>query len=541
MSKITLRMNSFYTNILWIIALLGFIVGASVYHYGLLLQYPLNAEDLMTVEAMYSSLHYGAKYNNFDFIYIICALAATVLGNMTEFAARLHFTFLYSINMCFVLYFSLSEKGKKKGAFLLPVVALFSVVLFPALLNPQIFQDSGGGSLIYLWPFIYHYSARIWAFICLLVVSRFLSCTGKYRIFWFIMCMASVLYAVWQRDLIWWVVFLIPVMIVTVLRILYKPEWQKYVCGVFVFAFGLLLVSRVLPFDAIPGGWTRERAVVYGAVRGGTNWSSIDMLGEHFRNYIELNYILFDIHLDGSPVISLYTVVDIVRLCMLLVGYIFVFHIIKCSIWRKDRIQYGFVDEVLAWAYLLLSLIFLFTDYGASPFMRYFAGMTSIMTVLLCRNLFRFPEVMKLEILKTVSYKWVGICMAVCCVCSAGNVWSYQAPDDWGADLKEIREYIDWTDYGHVLSTYWVASRLSALGDGTKRAYHSPEEVKSEHGENAKCAYIVTENLNHLGRYNPFTVYSYCDTLDSILEHYSGMTDILYIGNFTVLVFENGL
>lgn len=520
-----------------------FVVCAAFYHYGLLSIFPQNAEDIMSITSMYSHLKLGIGYQPVEYLYSLCAYLSTIFGGgVTYTSVRLLFALLYAVLMCCTLYLCLQQKGKSAILFL-PLIAWLAVLLCPASYEPELFWDSGGRDLIYLWPFMYHYSSRILMLLCLVAVDK---CANARKNKKLLLCITAVviIYSVSHTDLIFLLTFVGPACIVLLLHSLYNKSMRKWMIGAVLAFMAVMLISKMIPGENMIRNylWGSERAHVYGAIYGGTNWTSIDILGEHLLNYVELIFTMFNIQLASSPVISLYTVLSVLKLLVVCAGYVMIIHIIKSSIWRDGR-HYDCVDEILAWAYLMLSLIFIFTDYGSSPFMRYFPSLTTIMTILLCRNLEYFPEIVKLSVIKEINHKKVllGVCTLCICLCSAGKVWTYAAPDVYSGDMKAIAEYIQWSDYGYAIATSWVAPRVSAMGDGSLLVYTDMNKIKSTYGEDAKCTYIITRNFNNPAAREGFTVYRDCTSWEQICEYYSEPSDIICYDQLAVIVFEDGI
>ena len=353
------------------------------------------------------------------------------------------------------------------------------------------------------------------------------------------------IYAMKKTDLIFYIMFLVPGLIVLFLRVVCKGNLRKWIILFMSGFMGILFLCRVLPMDFFENLWTKEQVVVYGEIYGGTNWISIDLIGQHLLNYLKLLSLNFNIQLFELPVISLYTVVYIFKIFILAAGHILMLHVVKCSLTGKyEKFHYDCLDEILAWSYLLFSCIYIFTGFGDLPFARYFPGMITIMTILMCRNVEMFPEIFGVEAWASkLPYKKLLFCayMSVLCVCSMGDIRTDRAPNGYDEDLKAIAEYIEVTGYGHTLSTYWMYSRLSALSEGKVMTYMTQEDIERIYGDNAKTAYIVTHNMNNPSDDNSFTIYPHCSTYEEMCEYYSEPSEIILYDKLQVAVYRDGI
>ncbi len=216
--------------------------------------------------------------------------------------------------------------------------------------------------------------------------------------------------------------------------------------------------------------------------------------------------------------------------------------IVKCI--ASKSVQYGYdcIDEILAWSYLLLSLVFVFTEFGAMPYARYFTALPSVMTIVLCRNMDKILNIIHIEVLKRIAGKrfLFCVCTIAMCVCSVEKVWAYSAPDSYGEDLQAIAAYLEDAEYGYAVAPYWIYSKISAMSDGKVLVCRSKEEVKDVFGEEAEVHYIVTRNDQSTDN-NKFAVYENCEDYESICEHYSEPSNIIRYNQLELLIFEDGL
>lgn len=524
-----------------------FVVLSALYYYGLQCEYPPQPETLAAVTRMFDHLTIGTKYYRSEILLDFSLYIATKLGGMSYFSARLLFTLLYTLLLSAMLFLCVKSKdGKGVNLYCIPLVAFFAVILYPVADNPELFQYIPGADLIYEWPFTYHYAARICALVCLVLLWVILHCQKRNKkIVYGVLLAVACLYAARKTDLVFYIMFVAPTAIALLLYALQNDKLRK--CAVYCVSvgIGLLFLSRILPAGIRSVLWTKDQASVYGAIYGGTNWISIDTIGEQLLTYIELNCMLFNIQLPESPLISFYTVVYVLKTMILIMGYIIVLHIVKRSLMGENiQYRYDYIDKILAWGFLLLSCVFIFTEHGSMTFgkYRYFSALNMAMTILICRNIEVFPQIVGIEMLGKIKYKKVLLCayVSVLCFCCMGKVWTYKAPNGYDSELKAIAKYIENTEYGYAVTGYWLYPRLSAISDGEVMAYETEAQVKAIYGDDAKVAYIITRNDDFSDGIRG-TVYDHCDSYEEMCEYYSEPSDVIRYERLQLVIYENGI
>ena len=537
--------NIINSRIFTVVICVLFAFGAAGYYYGLLLEFPPNTEEMGPVWRMYYSDVMAT--GRMDIVAYLGTWLATKIGGMSYFAVRLSYAFFFFVIICLVLYLCLENKTGNENhrkIYLLPLIALLCVILFPVADNPALCWDEGGKDLIYIYPFQYHTSARIYALLCLILIDLAMKSGKQYiRMIFYVLMGIVCLYGMGTKDLIFYILFLLPAGIVLGKWALYHPKYHKMAIGIISIGLICFAISRFMPIEFVRKLWTNEHADVYGAIYGGTNWISIKSIGEHLLNYIQLICFDFNIQLSSMPVISFYTVVYLFKVVVIIVGYIAMGHVVVKSIGGKSaQCGYDCIDEVLAWSYFLLSFIFIFTEFGSMPFARYFTALPSVMVIVLCRNIDKIPDIMHIETLKEISGKrfLLCVCTVVMCICSMSKVWSYRAPDNYEEDLKAIAAYLEDAEYGYAVAPYWIYSKISAMSNGKVLVCRSSEEVKAVFGEEAKVSYIITRSDQSTDN-NIFTVYENCEDYKSVCEFYSEPTDVIRYNQLELLIFEDGI
>lgn len=526
---------------------IAFILLSALYHYLLLCQYPPMGEDLMSISSVFSYLHLGTEYHGWEILWTAGTFLAVKIGGMSYFAMRLLWVFLYSILLSETIFLCLTQKqGGRIKLYCIFLVGLFAVVLFPAADAPTLFQV-GCDDLSYFWQPTYHYPARIYAVACLLLLFLAIRCKERKRRIVYATTIAIIsLYALKWTDLIFVIMFLAPAVIVLFLWLFHKAETRKYAVSLFVVGMFFMLLSRILPLSTTQSLWTRAHNAIYeGPVYGSTNWTSWNRLGERVLSYFQLLSVTFNIQIEDMPVISLHTVVSFLKIAILAMGYMLMFHIIKCSLRGKGKEHgYDFVDEILAWSYLMLSCIYLFTEFGeVIACGRYFSGMTTVMTILLCRNLELIPQIAGWDTVREIGHKreLFLVCTMILCICSSGRIWQDHATDVYGDELKAIVEYIEETQYGYTVANYWTWPHIQTLSEGQVMAYESQDNIKQVYGDDAKIAYIVTNNMDNPDHIGHHSKYLYCNSYEEICAFYSEPTRIIQYDKLQLVVYENGI
>lgn len=522
-----------------------FVLVAGGYYYGLLLEFPQHTEDILSVKYMY--YEDIIPRGHMDPVVRICAWAATKIGGMSYMSVRLQFTFFHSIIICLVLYLCLNcdKTGMKEmKLYLLPLIAMLCVILFPTADDPAVIWQQSAQDLCYNYPFMYHSSARIYALLGICFIELIMKTkTKRKRIVYGIVATIVCLCGIATKDLIYGVLFLVPACVVLGKKIIYHDKYHRIAERIVLAMLFLLMVSRFVAIGGISSLWTKEPAYVYGAIHGGTNWIALDRLGTNLLSYLELICLDYNIQMANGPVISFYTVLYLFKIIIIIIGYIVVCHIVIKSITgNSEKYQYDCIDQILALSYCLLSLIYIFTEFGDIQLARYFSALPFIMAIVLCRNIEVIPHILHMTELKKIHLGRTifGGCTLVVCLCSAGKVWTYRAPDTYAEDMKAIAGYLENAEYGHVVAPYWLYLKLNIMSEGKVFACSSEDEVKKLFGEEAKVTYIVTRNDQSADK-NPWTIYSNCDTYENICEHYSEPTDVIRYKWLELLVFEDGI
>lgn len=539
--------NKWFVRILCAVTL----IFGVLYYYGLQMAFIPDAEDLMCIWNCYKTREQGGSISiSKDIIFSILLAVSTSIGGISFLSLRLLFTLWQALVLSLSIYLSFyRSKEQEICLFRLPIYILFMILLHPVTQEDQygLIVDYGT-DFFYQYPYNYHFTPRIYMLLCLVLISWFLYAKSlRQKLLLVVIFTVFVIQAVQIGDTLFYILFLMPFCIVLLLKVLHNTKARKYEIYFLGLAMGGILLLKVIPTPFKSQLWTRERAWTYGSVYGGTNWITPDQIWTTIVNYVVKILEIFNISLSSLPLISLYTVINVLKLVLLIVGYIIVFAIAKGSIvgvqkWKTVSI----VDEILAWAYIALSAAHIFTEYGQNIIysQRYIQAVVCIMTILLCRHIVSFLGMIHWDF-KEVCLKEkmaVSFSLFALCLCFFKPVWKYDTLSHCHeADMKEAMEYIKGTDYGYAIAPFNLAGVMRAMSNGEVIIYDSIAEVQGLQGEDAKIAYMITRYDYEPGKYHPYMYYEEFGSYKELCDKYSEPTRTIDYDTFSLCVWENGI
>lgn len=496
------RMKSWfnkYRRWLFIPMCILIIIAGGVYYFGILCAFAPNAEDLMTTQNWYLILHRGKSYHHINMIFDMVSCLSVLIGGMSYFSVRLECTIFYMILLGLSLYLSVFGKREKWHWFLLPLWTFFMVFIHTVqdeTVFSRLYMDS---DLFLYFPYNYHIVPLIFALLSMFLLQCYITAGGRKKKIGFggIGIIVGG-YALLHTDLIYYVIFVVPLLIVLALRGLYHDKTRKYMMPLLAIGAGVMLLTRIIPIEIFEKVWEKETiGGSYGTIYGGTDFLILDNLILHVTNYIKVVMTLFNIELSNRPIISLYSVLFVVRLGFVVIGYVIVARIIAGSVRGKaGQNGYTMIDEILAWGFVMLSCAFVFTRNGLlKDTIRYYAALVPILTILLCRHI---GSLMKssLSILENMKHKRFYFAGLVCalCICQAEPIWMYEVEDNYREDCEAAIECLrQWgaEEGGYVLAPLWLAARMSAMTNGEIIFFADEQSIREIYGEEARFRYIV--------------------------------------------------
>lgn len=518
-----------------------FIVVATVYHYSLRLGFIPNGEDLNYPCSVYKSLKYTEEYYVRDLFGIIALFAVKAYG-VTYTSVRLTFTICYLIllMLMFPLVFN-KDDTEKNYFFILPLFALFMVFLRPVG-GFDSWGQLGGDDLIIQWGYDYHYEPRIVAMLSVLLLQFVIK--NRNSTVLKVVFAGSIIYGLHLKDLTYLVMFVAPFIIV------YSFKWMKNekngnaLVWIAVVAAGAFLLSRILPGDILTKLWSKDSTGQYGYIYGGTNWSDITGFSTRFFQYIRLILQFFNVRLGKIPLISAYTVVYMVKMGLIVLGYVHIFRIAGTTI-TGNREKYGYdeIDGILAWSFILLTIVYLFTDLGGATYsIRYMSGLVSSMTLVLCRNIRNLTGIINCERIRKIKNKKVAfaVFISIICICYAEKTWTYTATDSYVQDFEGAIEYIKSNGGGYGIGRVWAGGRIMAMTGGEIEFYRSPEDVQAWLGKDAKATYAIADFVGKTSR-EDWLVFDNCRDYEKLCEKYSEPSNVIEYEHFSLLVWDDGI
>lgn len=488
-----------HQKLLFCVVCAATVVMGGIYYFYILRSFIPNAEDLVTTQRWYLVLKHMQSYRHSNIIFDVVSCLSVLIGGMSFFSIRLEFTLFYVMVLGLSLYLSASGKKGRKPWFLLPLWAFFMILIHTIQIDSNFTTVYDDTDLIRMFPYNYHIIPLIFALISLAVLQCGLSTNERKKKSIAIgIEVIVVIYAILFTDLIYYIIFLLPMLIVLAFRGLYNNKARKYMMPLMALGVGLMLLTRILPGNFFSKMWDNTTVgTSYGAIYGGSDWLDLDHLIVHITNYIKVIMLLFNIDLSNRPIISFYSVLFVVRIAFVVIGYVIVAKIIACSVKGKAK-QNGFsmIDEILAWAFVMLSCSFIFTRNALyRDLVRYYTAFVPILTILLCRHV---GDLLKeaMPVLGTMKQKRIYFAgmLGALCICQAEPVWNYRVEASYQEDCEAAIEYLrQWgaETGGYAVAPYWLYPRLSAMTNGEILFYDNEETIKRLYGEDAVIRYMV--------------------------------------------------
>ena len=490
-----------YQNLLFCAACAVAVIAGGVYFYGILHAFVPNSEDLWTTQQWYLILTGQAVYVHHNVIYDLVSCLSVVIGGLSYFSNRLEFTLLYMIVWGLSLYLCVSRTKGQKRWFLLLLWIFFGLMIHTVQDGSDFGKVYGSTDLVWQFPYCYHITEVIFSLICLIIIQFYLNAsTSKKKIVLLCIGLGIGVYALRFTDLVFYVVFALPCLIVLLIHGIYHHKTRKYALPFFLICAGMMLLTKILPGQLSSALWTTQGVRnVYETVYGATNWLDLDVIFSHITNYIKLVVLLFNIDLSNRPILSMHSVLFVIRIVFVITGYAIAVKTVVYSIRGKMK-QHGgtLVDEILAWSVIIVSCSFLFTKNGENlGSLRYYSSLVPIMIILLCRNLEKIA-VRMMPVLTDIKHKKIYLCgiFGILCICQAEPVWQHQTSDSYLEDCEQVIAYLEQRgalDDGYVLAPYWLCHRLSAMTGGEILFFFDETQIRNIYGKDADIRFVIID------------------------------------------------
>lgn len=538
--KILLQKVCNSRKVMWGITFL-FIVMAVVYHYSLRLGFIPNGEDMASPLYIYKMEKYTGQVS-INNLWDIIAFFAFKMCGVTYTTVRLTFTIWYLVLLLLMLSLVFKKDEKEKNyIFILPLFALFMVFLRPVG-GFDSWGQLGGDDLIIQWGYDYHYDARVTAMLCI-VFLQFIAKNRESKLLKiFLAC--SVIYGFYLKDLTYLVMFIVPFLIVYISRWIKTEKKYNVFVWTIIMGIGFVFLSRFFPGDFFERLWSVEPTGQYGYIYGGTNWSDIIGFPQRFFQYVRLILQFFNVRLGKIPFISAYTIVYVIKIGLIILGYVHIFRIAVTTI-KGNSEKYGYdeIDGILAWSFILLTIVYLFTDLGGATFsIRYMSGLVSSMTLILCRNIRNGIGIVDQEEVADIRHKKVAfvVILTFMCLCYIQKTWKFEASDSYVKDFEAAIDYIQNNGGGNGLGRVWAGGRIAAMTGGEVEFYRSYDELRSFQGEDAKVTYMIADFDNGTGNEDWLFFDNFSNYWD-LCEKYSEPTQVIEYEHFKLLVWKDGI
>lgn len=489
---------------------LTLLIGA-FYFYHIHTAFVPNGEDLYQVWLMYNEKLLGSKWHSGNIIFQIVLDICYAIGGLSYKTIQLEFTVFCTIIMLLTMLLIFVESRKseeEKSSYInygiLPLFSMFMILLQPIKEGSNFGMIWGDDvDMIYMFPFDYHAMSQIFALIslCLLVfIYRFWD-NKKLRTSGLIISALIFIYSVGHTDLIYYVVFVAPFAIVLLLHGLRQDKLQKIILIVLGVFFMGLFATKFLSGEITDSIWSVERTHVYGGVYGAANFAELLEIGiSNVINYIFTIGDIFNINIWARPVISVWSVLFFIKIAFVVAGYILIFKIIKYSLTGSiNEKGYDMTDEIIAWGFLILSLVYIMTDIGSNiSNTRYMPILVPYMTIIICRHGFKgFSNSMNISDYR--SQLMVFLILTAICINYAEPVWKYTATDNIldncqvAVDvIEQTQEEMSADSKAIAIAPHWLFARLTCMSEGQIIFYPDLETARRYAGDDAKIKYIVT-------------------------------------------------
>lgn len=488
-----------YQNLLFCAACVVAVIAGGVYFYGILHAFVPNSEDLWTTQQWYLILTGRASYAHRNVIYDLVSCLSVGIGGLSYFSIRLQFTLLYMIVWGLSLYLCVSRAKGQKRWFLLLLWIFFGIMIHTVQDGADFGKLYADTDLIWQFPYCYHITEVIFALICLITVQSYLNAaTSKKKIVLLCIGLGIGVYALRFTDLIFYVVFALPCLVVLLIHGIYHHKTRKYALPFILICAGMILLTKFLSGQLFSALWTAEKVRnAYGTIYGATNWLDVDGIFSHITNYIKLVLLLFNIDLSNRPILSMHSILFVIRIVFIITGYAIVAKTVVYSIrGRMGQHDGTLVDEILAWSVVIVSCSFIFTQNGENlGSLRYYSSLVPMLMILLCRNLEKMVARI-LPVIVDMPHKKVYLCgiCGILCICQAEPVWQYQTSDSYLEDCEQVITYLEQRgalDDGYALAPYWLCCRLSAMTGGEILFFSDERQVRNIYGEDADIRFVI--------------------------------------------------
>ena len=435
-----------------------FSLAFAFYYYGIQKGFTPNSENLASIWVAYHNVHNGEQLLSNDLWIKLCEVAATIWG-LSYKSLRMVNTFMYFMITFFALDLSIRSKEGNIRWYAIPMYMLFMVMMHH---GDSVYFGQLTGQ-VYQYPFDQHMLANFAAIFCVWIVYR-INNSSKYRIIQYVSAIIIMIFCVKETDLLYLVTFLVPFLLVILLKIV-KHD-RMIVTGLGLVFLGIAVcrfLSQYIPFfSSLFANSTGRYSEGY--VYGATNFESIGNLVRNFLNYVGGLSGLFNFDFSGASVFNLNLIIYLVRIILLCVIFYYVGKKTKNIIFMREIEDIA--ESIIIVGIVLLSVFFIFTDHGNNIMqMRYLDMILPYGTILLCWHIDDFSKIFNLSCL---SNKDILFCVACLCVIASHDYrWGHEKlEDEWDKEYEYVLELVEDNNLHEGIAGLWTFASISAVGEG---------------------------------------------------------------------------
>lgn len=467
------------------------IIGA-IYYFGIVNMVVPSSEDCMQTYSHWLGIVSGNKTSfHEDIIGTITDTIAYSIFGCSYNTVRLNWTIKYTLLLFIVGIISiLFTKNNRTNIFLYPIYILF-------LIEQHLFEDNSRYAWSYscdvdmltFYPSNYHLGPMIAGFICIALVYLIRKeVNKKNRIILSIITTSISLYYFLYGDLIFYVVFLIPYVIYLVIY-WWQGNRSRYnlLYGTIILGFVLVITKFAIGTRLHNFLWTSDAASrrIYGEV----SWTIFEDLSQWFDNAIYMILCMFNIDRAYSTVISVWSLLLIIRLILLLMVVYLVIVVIATGL--KDVKKFDVVDLICSFSIVIFIFTKIFTQFcwGLD---RYFFSIVPLSVILLIRNFdLVVLNITKVNIQNDVKLQYLlGVVGCIVIILGINNVWARETKDTDRDNIENVIAYMEENGEGYAIAKYVLYARMGVQAQGRKLFFEN-QEMHDKYFEEEKPRYII--------------------------------------------------
>lgn len=521
-------------KIITVCAMLFIAMCATVYYYGLHLSFWPDPEFIWTPMMYYleERFNYEPSSSGIGYMTGLARLAYSWKG-IGFVGVRLLAAFLYFfIILCTAILSLYSMKEKKIKWHVVPLFVFVSV-----LLNPGSSAACGHHTLAYhVYPYDMHTDAVFGVLFLLVLVEWMLNMqsANKRKMLLAVIGLLMVV-GIIKLDLLFDVGFVLPAICVLV-GLAFKKDKKILQC---VSLGGAAIIALMRFFSLFSVSLQRffqiREASVYGEweVYGDRGIISLQDIWTNISSVAAGILALFNVQLDG-PVLSVHTIMNLLRILLVLVIFALAFGQIKDSFCKKAD-QCDYISILSAYGVVAVALATMLTcDGTSSSCIRYMTQIVFLGSILLCRKIDKVCRIFFDEYADNNLY--VFFFFLFCCLINFQPFWRADTLYmDYEPALQEVADIIHENQLGDGIGEHWYATTLTSLLEG-EYAVLEPR-IYDTVSEEVHAMYIVDGNEEGLAASDFFKSFD----MDYYFEIYGEPDQVWETTGFTIYYWKNGV